>query len=146
MAGRQTREVGPRDVADSVLALIGQVRGKKLVRTTVTPGIVGADPSGAAGGGQSNPLTDSGQLIVGGPSGVQQRLVHPGAKGYILVTLSPTTVGWLAPGLANQVLTMLSGMPTWAYPVSELGAEPDYTVVASGLIVGASGAYVTAVP
>ena len=107
---------------------------------TLTAGVPGwANPSGGGGGGMTNPMTTSGDLIFGGTDGVPTRLgnsangrvlklvaglptwaVEGGGMTNPLTTLGDIIVsgnagvpGRLGAGADGTVLTSVAGIPTW---------------------------------
>jgi hypothetical protein len=96
---RRTEDDVSRDIARLVKIL---TRKKKPVTRIPTAG-----GAGGGGGGMPNPMTTAGDIIVGGTGGTPQRL---GA------------------GSNGQVLTVVSGAPSWATPSGggggSIGAGP----------------------
>lgn len=89
----------------------------------------------ASGGGMTNPMTTSGDLITGGASGAPQRL---------------------AAGTDGQVLKVVSGAPAWTTPgagpgvvetiVAGTGITVDDTDPANPIVTATASAPVTAIP
>lgn len=93
--------------------------------------VVDTDVDSIAGGGMSNPMTTLGDIIRGATAGAPQRL---------------------AVGSAGQILTVVSGEPTWATPTAYQPLDADLTTIAGltsttgNFIVSESSAWASRTP
>lgn len=95
-------------VAGTTGQVLAKIDGTDYNTDWVTPG---------AGGGMTNPMTTADDLIVGGAAGAPARL---------------------AIGSPADVLTVVSGAPTWAAPAGGGGGMTNPMTTADDLIVGGS--------
>lgn len=129
-------------------------------------GVSYAVPQGGGGGGMTNPMTASGDIIYGGAAGAPSRLPK-GTNGQVL-TLADGIPSWqtpqsggmsnpmdaagdiivgaasgapakLAKGTDGQVLTLESGTPAWKTPASP-GMENPMNAAGDIIVGGSSGA------
>ncbi len=112
LANGDVANLSGTNTGDQTITLTGDVTGSgtgsfatTLATVPITKGGTGATTAGAALtnlGGVSNPMTTSGDIIVGGAAGVVTRLAAPGTNRAIL-GYNGTNQVWVT-GTANQVI------------------------------------------